>query len=109
MPKRTLSRARAYLGDIESHFTRKMTVETKRILRAYALYVLKVGGSPDVLKAKALIDEAGIDTLPLEALAWVLPTLSTDRGAVGTVAKIHRHFGNRVAETAADAHFVTPL
>jgi uncharacterized protein YfaS (alpha-2-macroglobulin family) len=107
VPKATLSRAREYLQNIESHLDPKMSIECKRILRAYALYVLKVGGTPLPRKAKALVDEAGIDKLPLEALAWILPTLAEDKGAAATVAKIHRHFGNRVAETAADAHFVT--
>ena len=107
VPERTLKRARNYLGDIESHFTRTMSEETKRILRAYALYVLHVGGSPNARKAKALVAEKGVEGLPLEALAWVLPTLAEDGSAAKTVAEIHRHFGNRVAETAADAHFVT--
>ena len=107
VPERTLKRARSYLGDIESHLSSAMSEETKRILRAYALYVLEVGGSPNVKKAKALVAETGVEKLPLEALAWVLPTLAGDGGAKKTVAEIHRHFGNRVAETAADAHFVT--
>ncbi|MEM6993321.1 MAG: alpha-2-macroglobulin family protein, partial [Myxococcota bacterium] len=107
VPKRLLSRARTYLRDIERHFRPRTSIDSRRIMRAYALYVLNLAGKPSSPKANALIDEAGLEKLPLEALAWLLPTLAGDKGSAARVKKIHRHFGNRVAETAADAHFVT--
>jgi hypothetical protein len=107
VPKSMLDRARAYLRDIDAHLDADWPVECRWAMRAYALYVLELGGSPDVREAKKLFDDAGLDALSLEALAWLLPTFAGDPGSRETVAKIHRHFGNRVSETAAAAHFTT--
>ncbi|MCA9655386.1 MAG: hypothetical protein KC501_36060 [Myxococcales bacterium] len=107
VPKDTRSRALAYLRDIESRFDPRTPVEVRRVIRAYALYVLRLAGEPKVRKAKALVDEAGLEELPLEALAWVLPTLHDEADTRALAAKIERHLGNRVAETAGAAHFVT--
>ncbi len=107
VPKAMLERAQGYVREIEKHLPSEYSIEAKRVIRAYALYVLDVGGKPDVRRAQALLDEATLEKLPLEATAWLLPTFAGDTGSKKTVALIHRHLGNKVAETAADAHFVT--
>ncbi|HWB82002.1 MAG TPA: alpha-2-macroglobulin family protein, partial [Nannocystaceae bacterium] len=107
VPDKMLARAQGYVREIEKHLPSEYSIEAKRVIRAYALYVLDVGGKPDVKKAHALLDEAGLEKLPLEGIAWLLPTFAGDAGSKKTVAQIHRHLGNKVAETAADAHFVT--
>lgn len=107
VPKETLDRARAYVRDIESHLDPDWSIECRWAIRAYALYVLEVAGEPNVKKAHKLFDEAGIDKLSLEALAWLLPTFGSDSGSAKTVDKIRRHFDNRVSETAGAAHFTT--
>src|SRR5690606_22640817 len=58
-------------------------------------------------KAQILVDEVGVDTLPLEALAWVLSTLHDDAETRPLAERIERHLGNRATETAATAHFAT--
>jgi uncharacterized protein YfaS (alpha-2-macroglobulin family) len=105
VPPRMLERSQEYLRDIEDHFSPTYDEETKRVLRAYALYVRLLLDDSDVGEARLLLDEAGgVDKLPLEALGWLLPVL---KGETGTVAAIHRHLNNRVEETAATAHFTT--
>lgn len=99
--------ALAYLGDIEEHIDRDYPVDVRRAIRAYALYVLRLAGKPDVRKAQALVDEVDMDKQPLEALAWVLPTLHEDAKGKALADRIEKHLGNRVTETAAMAHFAT--
>jgi uncharacterized protein YfaS (alpha-2-macroglobulin family) len=45
--------------------------------------------------------------MPLEALGFLLPILSSYPSSREEVAAIRRHFGNRAEETAAAAHFTT--
>ncbi len=99
--------ALTYLREIERHFDPHTPDAVRRVIRAYALYVLRLSGKPDPRKAAALVDEVGHEALPLEALAWVLPTLHESSRHASMAAKIERHLGNRVTETAAAAHFAT--
>jgi alpha-2-macroglobulin len=101
------TQALAYLADIERHLDSDYPPEVRRVIRAYALYVLRLAGQPNVRKAQALVDEVELDKQPLEALAWVLPTLHEDTKARSLADRIERHLGNRVTETAAMAHFAT--
>jgi alpha-2-macroglobulin len=96
-----------YLADIERHFDPHTPADVRRVIRAYALYVLRLAGQPNPQKAQILVDEVELDKLPLEALAWVLPTLHDDAKARPLADKLERHLGNRVTETAAMAHFAT--
>ncbi len=107
IPGTMRSRALKYLGEIERHFDPRTPAPVRRTIRAYALYVQRLAGTPDVAKAKALVDEVGVEALPLEALAWVLPTLHDAKSGAALATEIERHLGNRVAETAATAHFAT--
>jgi len=101
-----LQDARKYLARIERHIPHWYSEESKRFIRAYAVYVLHRMDHTDVNEARKLIREAGgIEEMPLEALGWLLPTLQTKGDS--QVDAILRHLSNRVTETAAGAHFVT--
>jgi len=99
--------ALAYLADIESHMDHDYPLEVRRVIRGYALYVLRLAGQPDARKAQALVDEVKLDEHSLETLAWVLPTLHEDAKAKPLADRVEKHLGNRVTETAAMAHFAT--
>jgi hypothetical protein len=64
-------------------------------------------GDPDQAKARALFDEAGVEGLSLEALAWLWTVLADDPAAGGRTEAIQRHITNRAAETAGAANFTT--
>jgi uncharacterized protein YfaS (alpha-2-macroglobulin family) len=115
VPADMRTRALAYLADIERHLSPDPAdpegsgypVEIRRVIRAYALYVLRLAGQPDARKAQALVDEVELEEQPLEALAWVLPTLHESAATRSLADRIERHLGNRVTETASTAHFAT--
>src|SRR5262249_25487595 len=80
------------------------SIETRRALIAYSLYVRNRMGSRDAAKARNLIANAGgAEKVSLEALGWLLPVLQGTPDA----AAIRHHLNNRVEETAATAHFTT--
>ncbi len=100
------NRAMRYLKNIETHIPHWYSKESRWSIRAYALNVLHLMGATDKAKASALLKEAGIKSLPMEAQGWILPVLQAgDRK--DEVAKIVRNLTNKVTETAAGAHFVT--
>ncbi|MFN8001897.1 MAG: hypothetical protein U0X75_12870 [Acidobacteriota bacterium] len=103
-----LQRSRDYLEDIEDHLPDDYSAESRFTLRAYARYVRHLLHERDAAAARKLLTEAGaVEQLPLEALGWLLPVLANDAEAQPQVAAIQRHLRNRVAETAATAHFTT--
>ncbi|MGH9832733.1 MAG: alpha-2-macroglobulin family protein [Blastocatellia bacterium] len=103
-PPEMLELSKQYLRNIEQNIPHWYSIEARRVLIAYSLYVRNRMGERDAAKARSLIDSAGgVDKLPLEALGWMLPVLSGDANA----AAIRRHLGNRVSETAGAAHFTT--
>ena len=79
----------------------------RQTLTAYALNVRKLMGDADPARARSLIQEAGLEKLPLEAVGWLLPVLSDDPGSKTEVEAIRRLLLNRVTETAGTAHFAT--
>lgn len=108
VPTEMLQRSRDYLEDIEDHLPDDYSAESRFTLRAYALYVRNLLHERDAAAARKLLLEAGaVEQLPLEALGWLLPVLANDAEAQPQVAAIQRHLRNRVAETAATAHFTT--
>jgi len=107
IPQPMLDRSKTYLQNIDKHIPSDYSVQCRRALVAYALSVRHASGDPDPGRARALVKEAGLDGLSLEAVGWILPTLSKDPASAATVAEIRRHLGNRVSETAGNAHFVT--
>lgn len=85
-----------------------MLQESRWALIAYALDVRARLGDRDVIRARRLLAEAGVDRLPLEAHGWIYPLLRRgDRAAQADAARIRRHLANRVVETAGAAHFAT--
>ncbi len=107
VPQDMLDRSKTYLRNVESHIPSDYSAQCRRALVAYALNVRQVMGDADPAKARALVKEAGLDGLSLEALGWILPTLSKDAASAPTVTEIRRYLGNHVSETAGDAHFAT--
>ena len=65
------SNALMYLREIESHYPSWYSEETRWTLSAYALYVRDLLGDRDARKAEALLNNAGLETLPMEAIGWL--------------------------------------
>ncbi|HZF40227.1 MAG TPA: hypothetical protein VE715_15480, partial [Blastocatellia bacterium] len=104
-PPEMLERSKGYLRNIEQNIPHWYSVESRRALVAYALYVRNRMGDRDAAKARSLIASAGgVDKLSLEALGWLMPVLSGD---VNSLAAIRLHLNNRAEETAGAAHFTT--
>jgi len=107
VPPEMRSRALDYLRQIESHYPDWYDKPTRQTLSAYALYVRTLLGDGDVDKAQKLLDEAGLDNLSLEAVAWLWQVLKDDPRSATTVDAIRRHLSNRAVETAGAANFTT--
>ena len=108
VPADTMQKAQSYLRDIERYIPSYYSEDARRALIAYALYVRKLTGDADPARARSLIKEAGgVEKMPLEALGWIMPTLSDDQNSKIEMEAIRRHLNNRVTETAGAAHFAT--
>ncbi|MFL6212574.1 MAG: alpha-2-macroglobulin family protein [Blastocatellia bacterium] len=107
VPKEMLDRSRDYLRSIEQRIPGYYSLDARRALIAYALYVRNRMGDRDAARARRLIAEAGLNGLSLEAVGWLLSVLSGDAGSTAEVTAIRRHLNNRSTEEAATAHFVT--
>jgi uncharacterized protein YfaS (alpha-2-macroglobulin family) len=107
VPKEMLDRSHNYLRNVESHIPGYYSIEARRALIAYALYVRNRMGDRDAARARRLIAEATLNGLSLEAVGWLLSVLSGDNASTAEVAAIRRHLNNRATEEAATAHFVT--
>ncbi|MBI2838611.1 MAG: Ig-like domain-containing protein [Acidobacteria bacterium] len=107
VPASMLDRSLKYMRTIEKHIPKWYPDSTRRTLIAYALYVRNRLGDRDPGRARKLIQETGLENLPLEAVGWLLPVLSNDTGSATIVTAIRRHLENRVEETAGAAHFTT--
>jgi alpha-2-macroglobulin len=107
VPADLLRGAQVYLRQVEKRIPRWYGEDARRSLVAYALYVRNRLGDRDAGRARRLLREGGLQTLPLEALGWLLPVLAADKAAAAEVGDIRRHLRNRVEETAAAAHFTT--
>jgi alpha-2-macroglobulin len=107
VPKEMLDHSRDYLRNVEQHIPYYYSIECRRALIAYALYVRNRMGDHDPARARRLIAEAGLGNLSLEAVGWLLAVLTGDASSTAEVAAIRRHLNNRATEEAATAHFVT--
>ncbi|HYY98146.1 MAG TPA: hypothetical protein VE642_06120, partial [Pyrinomonadaceae bacterium] len=107
VPQPMLDRSKSYLRAIESHIPKPYGRDARNSLIAYALYVRARMNDADAPRARRLVAEAGVEKLPLEAVGWLLPTLSADKNSAAEVAAIRRLLDNRAEETAGAAHFVT--
>ncbi len=107
VPGDVLANALNYLQNIESYYPEWYGRQARWSMSAYALNVRYLAGDTDAVKAANLLNEAGLEDLSLEALAWLWPILDTAQSYAADVAAINRHFQNRAVETAAAANFTT--
>lgn len=107
VPAEMQANVQNYLQNIESYYPYWYSQETRWALSAYALYVRHLAGDSDFTKARALLDEAGIENLSLEANAWLWDILADDPAAAEDVAAIRQYISNRAVETADAANFTT--
>jgi uncharacterized protein YfaS (alpha-2-macroglobulin family) len=96
-----------YLQEIEDHYPSWYSERTRQTLSANALYVRDLMGDRDVDKARRLLDDAGLEELSLEAVAWIWQVLNDDPGSTEELEAIRRHIGNRAVETPGAANFTT--
>ena len=106
VPQETLQRSLTYLREIESHYPAWYSERARHSLSAYALYVRQLMRDGDAAKAARMLDEAGLEELSLEAVAWLWPLLD-DGGYAEQADAIRRHINNRAVETAGAANFTT--
>lgn len=106
VPAQTLTNSQNYLRAIDQKIPADYSVESRRAIQAYALYVRMLMKDRDAAKARKLLDDAGgVEKVSLESLGWLLPVLSGDPASSAQVEMIRRHLNNRVTETAGAAHF----
>ncbi|MCU0756487.1 MAG: Ig-like domain-containing protein [Xanthomonadales bacterium] len=109
MPEAVRQRSMSYLRTIQQQLPKWYDEHSRRVLRAYALEVRRQLGDTDPKQAQALLAEVtDLDKLGIEAIGWLLPTLQAGKDTAA-VERLLRHLGNRIAETAAAAHFVTGM
>ncbi len=107
VPTEMQASVQRYVQEVEIHIDAWYGQKAHWGLRAYALYVRHLAGNSDPAKARALLQEAGMENLPLEAVAWLWPVLATDSAAAAEVVAIQQHINNRAVETAGAANFTT--
>jgi uncharacterized protein YfaS (alpha-2-macroglobulin family) len=101
-----LNNSKEYLQKIEQKIPSEYSVESRRAIQAYALFVRALMADRDAAKARSLIAEAGgVEKLSLESLGWLLPVVSGDAASTKETDAIRKHLNNRVTETAGAAHF----
>jgi hypothetical protein len=94
-----------YLQNIENYYPWWYSEQLRRTISSYALYVRHRMGDSDPQKTQALLDEAGVDGLTLDALSWVWQVLVDTPGVEDDLEAIRRHVNNQVVETAGAANF----
>ncbi|MBN2044178.1 MAG: hypothetical protein JW757_04080 [Anaerolineales bacterium] len=99
--------AQDYLQNIEEYYPSWYSEKIKQTISAYALYVRQEMDDPDPDKAAALLDDAGVEEISLEGLAWIWQVLTRSSGYDSTLEQIRRHVGNQVVETPGAANFIT--
>lgn len=107
VPAVMFEKSQKYLREIESNIPSYYSVDARRAIVAYALYVRAQMDDRDPNRARKLIAEAGVEKLSMESLGWLLSVLSTDANSRNEVAAIRHLLNNRVTETAGTAHFVS--
>jgi uncharacterized protein YfaS (alpha-2-macroglobulin family) len=96
-----------YLQNIEDHYPHWYSERLKQTISAYALYVRMEMDDPDPAKASALLRDAGVEELSLEALGWIWQVLTRFDGYESQLEDIRRHVNNQAVETAGAANFTT--
>jgi alpha-2-macroglobulin len=103
IPNGMQQNALIYLREIESHYPSWYSQKTRWTLSAYALYVRDLLGDRDARKAEELLNEAGLDNLPMEAIGWLWHVIDDP----GQLDAIRLYVNNHVVETAGAANFTT--
>ena len=74
VPEELLKNSQSYLKDIENKIPKEYSIESKRAIQAYALYVRALVKDRDAKRARKLIaDAGGVEKLSLESLGWPPP------------------------------------
>ncbi len=107
VPANMYDQAREYLRAIEVRTPSRYGIDAKRALTAYALYVRAQMGDRDTAKARKFLSELRIENLSPETIGWLLSVMTGDASSRNEVEALRRNLKNRVAETAATAHFVS--
>lgn len=112
---RTLARATTYLRRIHEQIPDWYGDDAKRSIEAYALYVLWRNDDVEPEGAVRLIERAGgVEKLPLEALGWIWPILSSSRHELVVGDERHRYPAARAGQGRSrspvlpDRHAVRP-
>jgi uncharacterized protein YfaS (alpha-2-macroglobulin family) len=103
VPAEMQQNALTYLRDIETHYPYWYNQDTRWTLSAYALYVRNLTGERDAQKASALLNEAGLDNLSMEAIGWLWSVIDDN----SQLDAIRLFVNNHVVETAGAANFTT--
>jgi hypothetical protein len=101
VPAEMQQNALNHLRDIENYYPDWYDKHTRWTLSAYALYVRDLMGDHDAQKAEALLKEAGLENLSMEAIGWLWSVIE-DSEQLDT---IRVHVNNHVVETAGAANF----
>ena len=107
IPGNMIEKSKNYLSRIENYIPSFYSERTKRMLKAYALYVRTLHGDADIAKANALLRSAELKEFPLEALGWIIMAMSGNAGTQKARSGIHRYLNNQITETAKSAHWTT--
>ncbi|HEU4766345.1 MAG TPA: alpha-2-macroglobulin family protein, partial [Pyrinomonadaceae bacterium] len=100
-------RSLGYLRSIESRIPSHYGPDARRALISYALYTRAQMGERDAGKARKFLSGLRLEELSLETIGWLLAVLSGDKASRNEVDALRQNLKNRVAETAATAHFVS--
>ena len=83
-------------------------LQARHAVQAYALDVRRRLGHDVAEPAAALLHAAGVNALPAEALAWLLPALARDARFANDAADIRRELDARTVRSAGTAAVVSP-
>lgn len=104
VPDSTYDRALEYASRVAERIPSEYPSWCRLHLRSYAVYILERAGRSQKAPARELLRDYGdMANAPLEALGWLLPTLSDQPEGEA----IRREMQNRVTQTAATAQFTT--
>jgi alpha-2-macroglobulin len=107
VPAEMQQRALEYLRQIENYYPTWYSQRTRQTLSAYALYVRNLMGDRDPTKAVGLLNESGLEKLPMDAVGWLWPVLQDSQLTGLQLDNIRRYVNNRAVETAGAANFTT--
>jgi len=107
VPENTWNQVLNYITYIEEYYPYWYSEQARYTISAYALYVRMRMGDPDAPKAAALLEDAGVEGISLDGLAFVWQVLAQDGGYESELEAIRRQVNNRAVETAGAANFTT--